>query len=104
MLVATNYFTKWMEAEALGNIQDMDVKKFVWKNIITRLGVTWALVLENRLQFDGKTFREYYSNLGITSRYSSSTYPPEQWASGSNEQDNSEWSKKEAGRSKRKLG
>ena len=36
VLVAVDYFTKWVEAEALANIRDMDVKKFVWKNIITR--------------------------------------------------------------------
>ena len=39
MLVATNYFTKWVEAEAMANIRDVDVKKFVCKNIITRFGV-----------------------------------------------------------------
>ena len=34
-LVAINYFTKWAEDEALANIRDVDVKRFVWKNIIT---------------------------------------------------------------------
>lgn len=28
VLVAIDYFTKWMEAEVLANIQDVDVKKF----------------------------------------------------------------------------
>ncbi|XP_075658971.1 uncharacterized protein LOC142628820 [Castanea sativa] len=36
VVVATDYFNKWVEAEALANIRDVDVKKFVWKNIITR--------------------------------------------------------------------
>ena len=31
-----DYFTKWLEAEPLANIWDVDVKKFVWKNIVTR--------------------------------------------------------------------
>ena len=31
VLVAVDYFKKWAEAEALSNIQDVDVKKFVWK-------------------------------------------------------------------------
>lgn len=30
VLVATNYFMKWKEAEALANIKDINVKKFVW--------------------------------------------------------------------------
>ena len=75
MLVATNYFTKWVKVEALANIRDVDVKKFVWKNIVIRFGVPRALILDNGLQLDSKAFREYCSNLGITNRYSSPTYP-----------------------------
>ena len=75
VLVATDYFTKWVEAEVLANIWDMDVKKFVRRNIITRFGVPRALILDNGLQFDCKTFQEYYSNLRITNRYSSLAYP-----------------------------
>ena len=29
VLVAVDYFTKWVEAKALANIRDIDVKKFV---------------------------------------------------------------------------
>jgi hypothetical protein len=28
-IVATNYFTKWIEAEPLSNIRDIDAKRFV---------------------------------------------------------------------------
>ena len=35
LLVCTDYFTKWVEAEPLANISDVDVKKFIWKNIVT---------------------------------------------------------------------
>ena len=38
-MVATDYFTKCVEAETLANIRDVDVKKFAWKNIVTRFGV-----------------------------------------------------------------
>ncbi|RVX00764.1 hypothetical protein CK203_026374 [Vitis vinifera] len=37
LLVATDYFSKWVEAEAYASIKDKDVTKFVWKNIICRL-------------------------------------------------------------------
>ena len=74
-MVATDYFTKWVEAEALTNVRDMDVKKFVWKNIVTRLGVPQVLILDNGQQFDSKAFWEYCSNLGIIKRYSSPDYP-----------------------------
>ena len=36
LLVCTDYFTKWVEAEPLANIMDVDVKRFIWKNIVTR--------------------------------------------------------------------
>ena len=49
MIVDTNYFMNWMEAEALANIRDVDVKRFVWKNIITRFRVPRALVSDNGL-------------------------------------------------------
>ncbi|XP_065638559.1 uncharacterized protein LOC136071338 [Quercus suber] len=49
--------------------------KFVWKNIVTRFGIPHTLISDNGLQFDSKAFRNYCSELGITNRYSTSTYP-----------------------------
>ena len=65
LLVCTNYFTKWVEAEPLANIRDVDVKRFIWKNIITRFGVPNVLISDNGLQFDNKAFRKYCSDMGI---------------------------------------
>ena len=39
VVVVMGCFTKWVEAEALANIRDVDVKNFIWKNIVTRFGV-----------------------------------------------------------------
>ena len=75
LLVGTDYFTKWVEAEPLANIRDVDAKRFVWKNIVTRFGVPHALNSDNGLQFDSKTFRSYCGELGITNRYSTPAYP-----------------------------
>ena len=44
ILVAVDYFTKWAKAEALANVWDVDIKKFVWKNIVTRFGVLKSLM------------------------------------------------------------
>jgi len=74
-MVSTDYFIKWVEAEPLTNIRDVDAKKFTWRNIITRFGVPYALISENGLQFDSKTFRRYCCNLGIMNRYSTPAYP-----------------------------
>ena len=65
MLVAVDYFTKWAEVEALANIRDVDIKKFVWKNIVTIFGVPNSLISDNGLQFDSKAFCAFHSDLGI---------------------------------------
>ena len=64
-IAATNYFTKWVEAEPLATIKEKDVNKFVWKNVITRFGIPKALILDNGTQFDGKLFRRFCEELKI---------------------------------------
>ena len=64
-MVVVDYFTKWVEAEALANIRDVDVKKFVLRNIVTRFEMPESLVSNNGSQFDNKAFRKFYSDLGI---------------------------------------
>ena len=75
MLVGTNYFTKLVETELLANMKDVDTKKSVWKNIVTRFGVRYTLISDNGLQFDSKSFRRYCCDLGITNKYSTLAYP-----------------------------
>ena len=77
MLVGTNCFTKLVETELLANMKDVDTKKSVWKNIVTRFGVRYTLISDNGLQFDSKSFRRYCCDLGITNRYSTLAYPQE---------------------------
>ena len=52
----------------------MDVKRFIWKNIVTQFGVPNVLISDNGLQFS-KAFKKYCSELGIKNRYSTSAYP-----------------------------
>ena len=74
-MVGTDYFTKWVEVEPLANIRDVDAKKFVWKNIVTRFGVPRTLISDNGLQFGSKSFRKYCCDLRIINRYSTLAYP-----------------------------
>ena len=53
----------------------MDVKKFVWKNIVTRFRVPDTLISDNGLQFDSRAFRDFCRDLSITNRYSTPAYP-----------------------------
>ena len=61
--------------EALANIRDMDVKKFIWKNIVMRFGVSNSLISNNGLQFDSRAFRKFCCDLNIKNRYSTPAYP-----------------------------
>ena len=76
-MVGTNYFTKWVEAKPLVNIKDVDAKRFVWKNIVTRFRIPHTLISDNGLQFNSKAFRRYSCDLGIMNRYSTPAYPQE---------------------------
>lgn len=59
----------------LANIRDVDAKKFVWRNIVTRFRVPEYLVSDNGLQFDNKAFCEFCGNLDIRNRYFTLAYP-----------------------------
>ena len=75
LLVDMDYFTKWVKAEPLANIRDVDAKKFFCKNIVTRFRIPHTLISDNGLQFDSNAFKRYYYDLGITNRYSTPAYP-----------------------------
>ena len=51
LLIGTDYFTKWVKAEPLANIKDnirdVDAKRFIWRNIVTRFGIPHTLISEN---------------------------------------------------------
>ncbi|CAL5335299.1 unnamed protein product [Camellia sinensis] len=74
-IAATDYFTKWVEAEPLATIREKDVKKFVWQNVITRFGIPKALISDNGAQFDGKLFRGFCEELKIEFYNSMPVYP-----------------------------
>ena len=59
----------------MSNIRNIDAKKFVWNNIVTRFGIPPPLISDNGLEFESKVFRRYYFELGIRNRYSTPAYP-----------------------------
>ncbi|KAG5562386.1 hypothetical protein RHGRI_005203 [Rhododendron griersonianum] len=63
LLVATDYFTKWIEAEPLAKITKPMIERFVWKSIITRFGVPYSLITDNGAQFQ-KKFKTFVPNMG----------------------------------------
>jgi ribonuclease HI len=75
LVVAIDYFTKWVEAEPLAIISEKNVKSFVWKAVICRFGIPRVLISNNGKQFDNGPFREMCSQLNIKNHYSSPRHP-----------------------------
>ena len=47
VMVAVDYFTKWVEAEALSSNTPAKIKEFIYKNIVWRYGVPHTVVSDN---------------------------------------------------------
>ena len=56
LVVGIDYFTKWVEVEALATITEKNIRSFVWKNIIYKYGIPRVLVSDNGKQFDNNAF------------------------------------------------
>ena len=75
LLVATDYFTKWIEAEPLAKIRDVDVKNFIWRNIITRFRIPRAIVVDNGTQFDSNQIKSFCAKFKIKNYFSTPSFP-----------------------------
>ena len=75
LLVATNYFSKWIEVEAFASIKYKDVTRLIWKNIVFRFGIPRSIVLNNGPQFDIWAYRNLCQELKIKNLYSTPQYP-----------------------------
>ena len=72
LVVEIDYFTKWVEVKPF---TEQNVKSFIWKNIIYRIGIPRVLVSNNGRQFDNTPFKEFCEKLGIRNHHSSPSYP-----------------------------
>ena len=75
ILVLTDYFIKWIEAEAYAQVTDREVRGFVWKNIICRHGLPYEIVTDNGSQFMSGNFKEFCSKWNIRLSPSTPRYP-----------------------------
>ena len=75
VVVAVDYFTKWAEAEPLVKIGQVDMKTFIWKNVVCRFGIPHVLISDNGTQFEGTIFEQFCSGLNIKHRFSSPGHP-----------------------------
>jgi IS30 family transposase len=59
VVVAVEYFSKWIETKPLATITSVTVQKFLWQNIVCRFGVPKAIIMDNGTQFDAEAFKEF---------------------------------------------
>lgn len=65
IIIIVDYFSKWVEAKPLTKITSASLHKFVWENLICRLGILCGFTLDNNTQFDASTFHKFCIGLGI---------------------------------------
>ena len=75
ILVAIDYFTKWVEAASYAVLKAKHVAWFIENNIICRYGVLQEIIFDNGLHFEGEvnTIMELY----IIEHHKSSPYRPQ---------------------------
>jgi hypothetical protein len=75
VVVAVEYFSKWIEAKPLATITSVTVQKFFWQNIVCRFGVPKAITMDNGTQFDAEAFREFCEQIGTKIHFASVRHP-----------------------------
>ncbi|KAI5328089.1 hypothetical protein L3X38_027485 [Prunus dulcis] len=65
VVVAVDYFTKWVEAEALATITAARMEDFIWTHICCRFGIPYAIITYNGRQFDSELFKQFCTRLKI---------------------------------------
>nr|GEX92554.1 reverse transcriptase domain-containing protein [Tanacetum cinerariifolium] len=58
LIVAMDYFTKWVEAKAVATITGGQVKRFLWDNIVCRFGIPGEIISDNGKQFADNPFKD----------------------------------------------
>ena len=75
ILVATDYFTKWVEAKSYTELTTKEVCNFVKENIVTRFGVPETIITDNGTIFTVDSLKENTATLNIRLKQSTPYYP-----------------------------
>ncbi|XP_074267228.1 uncharacterized protein LOC141590546 [Silene latifolia] len=75
MLAMTDYFSKWIEAEAMMEVKEQQVISFIKRNIISRFGIPSEIICDNGSQFISDNTEGFCARWNITVRKSAPGYP-----------------------------
>nr|GEY14745.1 reverse transcriptase domain-containing protein [Tanacetum cinerariifolium] len=75
LIVAIDYFTKWIEAKPVATITKNLVKKFIWDNNVCRFRLPEEIISDNGKQFKDNPFKDWCEKLNIKQRFASIKHP-----------------------------
>ncbi|GAU19161.1 hypothetical protein TSUD_89260 [Trifolium subterraneum] len=75
LIVAVDYFTKWIEAEPLAKIGASHILRFFKRNVLAKFGIPQVVVTNNGMQFTNKKFQEFLAAIGTTQHFTSVEHP-----------------------------
>ncbi|XP_076921117.1 uncharacterized protein LOC143582440 [Bidens hawaiensis] len=79
LVVAIDYFTKWVEEKPLTTITGQQVNRFVCENIVCRFGLPHSIVSDNGKQFASGLFKDWCQELQIEQIFTSIAHPQANW-------------------------
>ncbi|GJW68624.1 reverse transcriptase domain-containing protein [Tanacetum coccineum] len=65
LIVAIDYFTKWIEVKPVATITGAQIKKFVWDSIVCRFSLPGEIISDNEKQFMDNPFKDWCEKLCI---------------------------------------
>lgn len=83
LIIAVDYFTKWVEAERLATITCQKVVKFVYHNIACRFGIPGIIIRDNDKQFSNNPFKSWCNELKNKIEIHLRCAPTSKWTNGS---------------------
>ena len=75
LVVAIDYFTKWVEVESSAIITEAKIQCFIEKKSVCWFWIPRVIIFDNERQFDSNKFRNFCRELGIKNHYSSPGHP-----------------------------
>ncbi|XP_021991974.1 uncharacterized protein K02A2.6-like [Helianthus annuus] len=75
IIVAVDYFTKWVEAKALASTTTMMVRVFIWEHIIRRFGLPLKVVTDNGTNYASEDIQKWMKEMKIEHTFSSVVHP-----------------------------